>query len=291
MTRLKLTPSALASVLEGKREGREWRCRCPVHGGRSLSITEKDGRLLLICRAGCNQGDVISALKKMGLWGEVDQDRIYSPLPQDPPGDKEKRIARAEKAWEDSYPITPGDPGHRYLTGRGIILNTWPEDLHHHPMLPYWETDDTGKPVKTGTFPAMLAIVRSPTGRPVALHRTYITSDGKKASVDSPRKLLKVHDLTGSAVRLFPPSDGVLGVCEGIEDALSAWVLWQIPTWATIGTSGLKSFEPPEEIRELLIFADRDEAGVSAARELAERMEAKEKAVRIRVPSGHKDIN
>ena len=85
----------------------------------------------------------------------------------------------------------------------------------------------------------------------------------------------------------------MLGVCEGIEDALSAWILWQIPTWATLGTSGMRTFEPPEEIRELLIFADRDEngAGEKAAWELAERMETKEKAVRIRVPSGHKDLN
>ena len=289
----RMTASDLASALEGKREGREWRCRCPIHGGRSLSVTERDGRLLLTCRAGCSQADVIKALRDEGLWGtQSDHDPILPPVPE-PQSERGRRIERAERMWEGSSPITPGDPVHQYLTRRGITLNAWPEDLHSHPALPYWTMDENGKPVKTGTFPAMLAVVRDPQGRPVAIHRTYITSDGRKAPVEAPKKILKVHDLTGSAVRLFPPSDGVLGVCEGIEDAFSAWILWQIPTWATLGTSGMRTFEPPEEIRELLIFADRDEngAGEKAAWELAERMETKEKAVRIRVPSGHKDLN
>ena len=87
--------------------------------------------------------------------------------------------------------------------------------------------------------------------------------------------------------------DGSVGVAEGIEDALSAWVLWGLPTWATLGTSGLRSFEPPDDVREILILADRDEneAGQTAALELGDRLEEKGVAVRIRVPSGQKDIN
>ena len=286
-----VTASSLATALEGRREGHEWRCRCPVHGGRSLSITEKDGKLLLVCRAGCHQGEVIVALKKMALWGIVSSYDTSLP-PELNPSEQEVRADRASTMWEQTHLITPGDPIYRYLTGRGIVLDDWPEDLHYHPALPYWTADDTGKPVKTGTFPAMLALVRSPQGRPVSLHRTYLTNDGRKCPVDSPKKIFKVHDLTGSAVRLFPPRSGFLAVCEGIEDALSAWKLWKIPTWATLGTSGLKGFIPPEGIRELLIFADRDEnqAGQKAAWFLAKRLKRK-MAVRIRVPSGHEDLN
>ena len=85
-----------------------------------------------------------------------------------------------------------------------------------------------------------------------------------------------------------------MAICEGIEDALSAWVLWQIPTWATIGTSGLKGFVPPEGVREILILADRDEngAGQRAAWELQERMEETGRAARVLVPEdGSKDLN
>lgn len=34
------TAAQLAAQLDGARSGREWRCRCPVHGGHRLSITE-----------------------------------------------------------------------------------------------------------------------------------------------------------------------------------------------------------------------------------------------------------
>jgi len=287
-----VTASELASALEGRREGREWRSRCPLHGGRSLSITEKDGKLLLVCRAGCPQGEIIKALRDVGLWGNVSSYET-SPPPEPNPSEQERRIDRASEIWEQAHPITPGDPVHRYLTGRGITLDAWPDDLRAHPELSYWTMDDSGKPVKLGTFPAMLAVVRSPQGRPVALHRTYLTSDGRKAPVLAPKKLMKVFDLAGSSVRLFAPVEGLLAITEGIEDALSAWVLWRIPTWATLGTSGMRMFEPPEGVRELLIFADRDEngAGQRAALELAKRLK-KKMAVSVRLPGGHaKDLN
>lgn len=289
-----MTPHDLADALEGKREGREWRCRCPVHGGRSLFVAEKDGRLLLVCRAGCPQADVIKSLKTMGLWGNESCCDIPPPSPGPEPTEKEGRADRASDIWNEAHPIEPGDPVHRYLAGRGIALATWPKDLRCHPSLDYWEVSDAGKPVKTGTFPAIIAVVRSPQGHPVGLHRTYITSDGRKAPVRSPKKIMKVHGLEGSAVRLFPPRDGLLAVCEGIEDALSAWVLWQIPTWACLGTSGLMRFEPPEDVRELMIFSDRDEnrAGQKAAWALADRMEKTGRAVRVLAPvDGSKDLN
>jgi putative DNA primase/helicase len=136
----------------------------------------------------------------------------------------------------------------------------------------------------------MLAVVRNPQGRPVAIHRTYL-ENGKKASVSAPKKIMKVHDLTGSAVRLFPPREGFLAACEGIEDALSAWILWQIPAWAVLGASGVKAFQPPEDVKEILILSDNDEPGKKAALELAGRLEAMKKAVRIVTPSGQKDVN
>ena len=43
---------------------------CPAHDDKnpSLSITEKDGKILLHCHAGCVQSEVISSLTNMGLW-------------------------------------------------------------------------------------------------------------------------------------------------------------------------------------------------------------------------------
>jgi hypothetical protein len=43
---------------------------CPAHGDKSpsLSVREKNGRVLVHCFGGCSQGDVIEALKARGLW-------------------------------------------------------------------------------------------------------------------------------------------------------------------------------------------------------------------------------
>ncbi len=285
-----MTAQDLAENLEGHREGHEWRCRCPVHGGRSLSIREKDGKILVVCRAGCSQGEVVKALQEAGLWGSGTGYEI--PPPTEPSkDDTERRADRASDLWNETHPIEPNDPVGGYLRGRGIVLNTWPEDLRTHPRLDYWEVSDGGNPIKTGTFPAMLAVIRNPQGHPVGIHRTWIAPDGSgKALVDSPKKIYKVGDLSGSAVRLFPPRDGLLGVTEGIEDALSAMILWSLPCWACLGTSGLKGFEPPEEVGKLIVFSDNDEPGKKAAMELAGRLK-KTMAVGIRIPSGHKDIN
>jgi predicted P-loop ATPase len=59
-----------AHLGKAHREGREWRCLCPAHDDHdpTLSITEKDGQLLVICRAGCEQHSVIAALKARSLW-------------------------------------------------------------------------------------------------------------------------------------------------------------------------------------------------------------------------------
>lgn len=288
-----MTAQELAAALGGKREGNEFRCSCPRHGGRSLCVRDWDGRLLLICRGGCAQGEVIAELKRLGLWWNTDHE-YHLPAPE-PPNDTERKADRASNLWNEARSITHLDPVHTYLKNRGIVLPKYPGDLRCHHSLAYWTVDDCGKPVKTGVFPCMLAVVRSPQGHPVGLHRTYIRSDGSgKSDVPSPKKLYKVRDLTGSAVRLFPPrEDGCLAVCEGIEDALSAWILWGIPAWAVLGTSGMRSFVPTAELQEVLILADRDEngAGQKSALVLAGRLEDKGKAVRIRIPSGQKDIN
>lgn len=45
---------------------------CPAHNDEnpSLSVTERDGRILVHCHAGCSQESVIKALRARGLWPE-----------------------------------------------------------------------------------------------------------------------------------------------------------------------------------------------------------------------------
>ena len=70
----------IASALGGVKKAGGWMVRCPAHDDRnpSLSLDEKDGKLLLKCFAGCDQRDVVSALQDRGLWGG--EERSAKPL-------------------------------------------------------------------------------------------------------------------------------------------------------------------------------------------------------------------
>ncbi|HEX2924084.1 MAG TPA: CHC2 zinc finger domain-containing protein [Chloroflexota bacterium] len=53
------------SVLEApRRSGSSWKALCPAHQDRnaSLSVCERDGRVLIHCHAGCATKDVLDAL-------------------------------------------------------------------------------------------------------------------------------------------------------------------------------------------------------------------------------------
>lgn len=69
-----MTAAAIAQGLGGKRAGRDtFMCCCPAHddSNPSLSVSDKDGKVLFHCHAGCGQRDVIAALKNLGLWQET----------------------------------------------------------------------------------------------------------------------------------------------------------------------------------------------------------------------------
>lgn len=67
-----VTAETIATALHGRKSGAGWSCKCPAHKDRSpsLSVTERDGKVLVHCFAGCSQSDVVTALKGRGLWPE-----------------------------------------------------------------------------------------------------------------------------------------------------------------------------------------------------------------------------
>src|SRR6266478_4264252 len=67
---MKSAGGVAAALGSARRDGSSWRCLCPAHNDQtpSLSITEKDGKTLFTCRAGCDQGAVLAALRQRGLW-------------------------------------------------------------------------------------------------------------------------------------------------------------------------------------------------------------------------------
>lgn len=54
-----------------EQHGQRWRCLCPAHADSTPSLdidTTPDGRLLFVCRAGCDNGNIIASLTSRGLW-------------------------------------------------------------------------------------------------------------------------------------------------------------------------------------------------------------------------------
>jgi putative DNA primase/helicase len=101
--------------------------------------------------------------------------------------------------------------------------------------------------------------------------------------------------LEGSAVRLAPVgADGVLGVAEGIETALSASLIHAMPVWSCMSESNLSQFVPPPGVRKLVVFGDNDPnfVGQAAAYALARRVSTQLKIdAAVEIPRRGKDWN
>ena len=179
--------------------------------------------------------------------------------------DNAQRIAQV---WAQCVPLVPGDACTLYLKRRGFG-GVWPlpAALRLHRGLSYWHGGD-----KLGTFPAMVAPIITPDGRTVALHRTYLTADGRKADLPSPKKLTgAAGPLAGACIPLHKPARGCIGIAEGIETALAAWRASTVPTVAAYCASNLAAWQWPGGAQRLVIFADADKAGREAADTLRAR--------------------
>lgn len=96
----------------------------------------------------------------------------------------------------------------------------------------------------------------------MGVHRTYLdTRHDRLAAIDQPRRGL--GRFGSGAVRL----GGIaarLGLAEGIETALSATVMFDVPCWATLGTERFGLVALPPEVTELVLFLDHDRGGERA---------------------------
>jgi putative DNA primase/helicase len=133
----------------------------------------------------------------------------------------------------------------------------------------------------------MVSKVISPEGRAVNLHLTFLTNQGQKARVEVGKKVMPGKLPDGSAIRLAPAGPA-MGVAEGIESAISAAILFNIPVWACVNGVMLSKWVPPEVAEEITIFGDNDRnyTGQSKAYQLANRLEVQFKRhVNVMIPA------
>lgn len=277
----------IAKALGGRKAGGGWTARCPAHDDHepSLSIRDGDGgKVLVRCHAGCDQRQVIAALRSRALWSEGGRRHVGKSAPRpaatkQPEQDDAKRTEAATTIWRATIPAA-GALVQSYLVSRGLHLPP-PPVLRFHGGLRH---------PSGGIWPGMVALVtRGADDAPLAIHRTFLARDGAgKAPVD-PQKMM-LGPCRGGAVRLAAPAE-VLMIGEGIETCLAAMQATGHPAWAALSTSGLRALDLPTDVRDVIVLADGDEPGEAAARDCAWRWKREGRRVRIARPPQGMDFN
>jgi len=270
---------AVARGAKLKRAGREHVGACPACGGRDRFSINTQKRIFN-CR-GSGGGDVVGMVMHIdgvsflqaceALTGEPPPNGQARPLSDAEKTERAERRARneaaqrrreaeeaayqdntreaAQRIWDESQPIS-GTVAEAYLNRRGFDGpdGGWPGVLRFHKSLPH----ANGK-----RYPALICRVDDSSSDLTAIWRIYLSPDGAKADVPNPK--MGLGPSSGGAVRIGGPARRI-GVAEGIESALGAWLLIgrAYPVWAALSTAGMTGFEPPVGVNEISIFPDGD---------------------------------
>jgi putative DNA primase/helicase len=242
---------------------------CPMCGGKDrFRFDDREGKGTWICNQ-CGSGDGAELVKRVkgveykeaarmieGAAGKAGVRQSWAP----------KTATRDElnQLWKRATPITPTSIVGRYLTHRcGFIPNSNVLRENGNEMLAIVSGHNTDD--RNG----------------VTLHRTMIGF----GNVVQWRRLMPGKLPDNVAIRLSSFTSR-LGIAEGIETALSASVLFNVPVWAAISAPLLKKWRPPEGVEKVIIFGDNDEnyTGQEAAYSLARSL-SNDVEVEVKIPS------
>lgn len=274
-------PEIAAAAQDGRRSGGWTRARCPYCNpdGRNhwdLAIGDRGWKCHRCGRKGSD------------LHGRG----IELTVPKKDPQDEARRQAKIRETIDSSGFVREGCPVHLYLTRRHLkpLPLGWPTDLRRHNH--QWHPDTRRE------YIAMIGVVRTIDGMAVAVHRTYLMSDGRRADDPSVSAEFRVEDakrslgpLLGGAVRLGHVDNvDTMGVGEGIESTYALMMKLQVPCWAGLSAEGLSAMKIPSHIKRVIIGPDlgdkeRDgkRAGSNAAVRLRMRLLAEAKAAKRRI--------
>nr|WP_246723216.1 toprim domain-containing protein [Rhizobium aethiopicum] len=281
----------ITTALGGFWHGSYGMAKCVAHDDRSPSLSIRDGsddKVLVKCHAGCDQADVIDALRHRGLWprrhDNLGSSPTRSPSRRSKPRDDRNeiyRIALVRRLWREATdPQVP--PVFAYLDHRGLppLTDDQIPVFRFHPHCPFGRE----------CVPALIARFSpienfGPETEPTALFRIRIDR------FDGDRRKLALGPSRGQVVKLYQDTGlGGIGIAEGIEKGLALAASGWNPIWVTCGTATMQSFPVLAYMECITIFCDRDESGRDAALAAAARWHNAGREARIlQPPAPHKD--
>lgn len=287
---------------------------CPVHGGTDGFRFHKDASDTggAVCNTCGSFTDGLSllmwfhdwsfpeAIQEVGITLGLDPNEAkktyIKPLTPHVESEQEKRKREYKDAkcreelkrvWSESVPITApeAEPVRLYLARRGLKLKyaLQCQSLKFHPKMGYFHEGQI-----IGEYPCMIALAFDADGKPVTIHRTFITDEGFKAPVPMVKKLMPYpsdRKLSGGGIPLMNIDmfkgnlNGLnaIAVTEGIETALAVIEATEgrLPVWPLISDRLMESFVPPSSVDVVCIYGDQDvnEAGRFAATKLKESLQ------------------
>lgn len=267
---------------------------CPMCEGKDRwRFDDKDGRGTWFCTK-CGAGDGVKlVMLKLGIdfkAASAEIAKLVGSAPQEPKKRQrtvEQKREMLKRVWAGAGCVGVATPAAEYLFRRcGLLFGDEGRELRYAERCAYKDGD------ATSFHPALLARVRAADGKPVNIHRTYLSADGRKADLPEPKRTMEGTLPPGCAVRL----GGVayeMGVAEGIETALSCSRMFGLPVWSTLNATLLQQWKPPAECRCVHIFGDADASftGQFAAYALGKRLAHEGLDVRVSIPGGELDTD
>lgn len=245
---------------------------CPICGGKDrYRFTDFQGEGRYYCTQ-CGPGDGFDLYKKVtGRKFPELKDFIMQNAGKVKPVietvNMDECLLAAADRWKRGRLPTPDGLVWRYIENR---IGMWPHLVSEVRQL-------------EGN---LIARISGTDGKGVNIQTIELKPEGGKI-VRGDKKVMKGTLPKGCAIRLQPPQNGVLGIAEGIETALSASSLFGVPTWSVISTTGMMNWIPPEDVHTVVVYADNDEnfAGQAAAYGIANKLATvHKKKVEVRIP-------
>lgn len=264
----------IVESLGGRWTGSHGECRCPAHDDHtpSLSVRLGDTAILFKCFAGCSSVDVLKALDRQGL-----HDR--APIAVEPRRSARDLSGLARTLWQNSIAIS-ATPAESYLQARGLFMPS--------PELRFNPTTIIRKGKDRRSLPAMIAAVKNELGL-VAVHRTFL--DPTNILRRPFRKPKLALGLLGTGSVRFGEPDDVLGLAEGIEDALSAIDWFQLPVWAVLGAERYAHVGIPSHVKRVIVFGQRNAAAKICLERARKHLSGNGRTVEEWLPAEHDDWN